>query len=423
MNDRKIMKILSLLLLFLMTATNLAAYTTQAYDHMENPAFLSLETGKWDRKYLELGMSVQAGAGNSYVTYDDIFTPVLVLDLNKIAADLKGKSLGINMNFSSELHMVLSVMNISVGGYSSVQGLLKTEIPGEMFGILADGIDLTGDNSYSGTGEVYGRLFGNVGMYAGYRYKDWQISGKMGYFLPLIYTDSDSKYTYSLSADADGNITARVDGSFSVLSPVNLENLDAGESESPSEYMKYVGFNMDLGLVKMRNDRALYGFSITGITLAPANMNYKSNVSFTGYATVDSIAANIDADELYDSDITEPEITTVEETNEVRMPLRFGGFYNYSLFGLLDLIGSGGLTIDQKVLIDANVTAVGSFFPANMFYLGLGYDRVLWETSLGMKLNARAMEFGMDVGFVNPDLKHLFSSSGVGVRTYLAFGW
>lgn len=422
MNNSRIIKILSLLLLFAMAGTTLAAYTTQAYDHMENPAFLSLETGKWDRKYFELGWSLQAGAGNSYVTYDDIFTEVLVLDLNKIAADLKGKKLGINMNVSSELHMVMSVMNISIGGYSSVQGLMKTEVPGELFNILADGINLEND-AYSGSGDVYGRVFGNVGMYAGYRYKDWQISGKMGYFLPLIYTDSDSKYTYSLSADADGNITAQLNGNFSVLSPVNLENLNSGESEAASDYMKYIGFNMDLGLVRMRNDRALYGFSITGITLAPANMNYRSEVNFTGYATVDSIAANIDADELFDSDFTEPEITTVEESNEVNMPLRLGGFYNYSLLGLVDLIGSGGLTYDQKVLLDANVTAVGSFFPANMFYIGLGYDRVLWESTLGLKLNARAMEFGLDVGFANPDLRHLFSTSGAGVRTYLAFGW
>lgn len=422
MKNNKLIKTISMLLLFMMAGTLLSAYTTQAYDHMENPAFLSLETGAWDRKYVELGFSTKLSAGNSYVSYDDIFTPVLVLDLNKIASDLHGKSLGINMNFDTELHFVINVMKISVGGYSSVQGIVKTEIPGEVFGILADGIDLQNE-SYSGTGEVYGRLFSNVGMYAGYRYKDWQISGKMGYFLPLIYTASDSEYTYNVGLDADGNISAVLNGSVSVYSPVNLQELESGDSSVTADFMKYIGFTMDLGVVKMRNDRALYGFSVTGITLAPANMNYKSEISFTGYATVDPIAQNIDSTELFDSDFTDPDITTVEETHEVTMPLRFGGFYNYSLFGLVDLIGSGGITIDDKVLLDANVTAAGSFFPANMFYIGLGYDRVLWESSLGLKLNSRALEFGMDIGFANPDLRHLFSTRGVGVRTYLALGW
>jgi len=421
----KLNKIIVALFFILIISTAAFAYPLQSFDHMENPAYLSLQYGKWDRKYLETGLSFEVGLGNSYFTLQEVMTPDLVIDLNKIATDLDGKPLDINASFSTELHTVLTVLGVSVGGYGALDGVISAGVPYGVFDVLANGIDLV-NQSYSDSGTAYARVFAQSGLYGGFRMKDWQISAKIGSYIPLVYTDENSSYSYSLNADSQANITALLNGDLSVYLPIDVENIDdLDPADLSSQLSNWSGYNLDVGLVKMKDGLPLYGASLTGITLAPAHLDFKTSVNFSGSADVSAIAGYDEStgEDIVDPQFDEPEFDSDEGNYPISLPLRLGGFYRYRVIGILDLIGSAGLTYDKKVLPDIGVTAKGTFFPLNMIYASLNYDKVLWESSAGFRMNIRIMELGMDVGMASPRLSKLFATSGAKVRVYTAFGF
>jgi hypothetical protein len=409
----------SILLLLIMTVSfGLGASPLQTWDHDFNPALLS--TG--NRKSVELGMSFNAALANSYFTLEELFPAdgVLVLDFDDIADDLNGKDLELAFSIEMEEHFVMTAKKVSVGQYATVNGAVSVAIPGNLFEVIADGIE-TGE-TYSDESEIYAKVFATTGIYGGYRWKDWQFSAKFGAFTPLIYSDSDASFYYSAENEEDGTFSASAGADIPLYSLFNLEDGDFDAASIP----EYLGYNLDLGAIKMKDDKPFYGFSLTGLTLSPAVMPYTTTFSTsTSVTSTDSLVNYDENDEPWTTETEDMEYETTEETYRVSLPLVLGGFYRLSGYpSFIDWIGTGEITLDDgDVYLGGGITAEGAIFPLNALNLTLEYDKFFWETSMGLRFNVRFIEMGLDVGLSNTRFVNLFSPSGVNVGYYMALGF
>ena len=409
---------LCLLLIILVSVTmGLGANPIQPWDHEFNPALLS--TG--ERTFLEVGTSVNVAASNSYFTMQQLFPAdgVLTIDFNAMMDDLGDKDLKVALSVEAEEHAVLTILGLSLGEYSSVSGAVSTAVPNGVIEAIADGISIGETNE--GSGEIYGKVFAKAGMYLGFRWKDWQIGTKAGAFAPIVYTDGDASFTYNVSNGSDGTIHADASASIPFYTMLNITDMEDSDSQT---IINSLGYSLDLGLVKMKNKKPHYGFSLTGITLAPAMLPYSTMV--TASATMDAadLISYEDNNEPWTTDSDVEDVETLEDLYEVSMPLSVGGFYVLSGFpGFIDWIGTAEVTLDDgDALLGADITAKGAVFPLTALSLTLGYDKFMWESSLGLRFSLHLIEVGLDVGMANTRFVNLFSPSGVSAGLNVAVG-
>jgi hypothetical protein len=410
---KTINKILLSLVLFILLSGALFANPIQPWDHEFNPSLLS--TGK--RKVLEVGFSANMAVSNSYFGLTDIFQKELLIDLNAMATDLKDSDLIIAMKTEVEAHTFLSLFNVTVGGYSTIDGIVSTSVPGSFFEVVADGLLL--DDSITGTGEIYGRVYTSMGIYGGYRWNDWQFGTKVGAFLPIAYSDKTASYDYSALLNSNGNISASAGVTIPVYMPFDPQNPDA------AAIMSGMGYSLDLGAIKLKDGEPHYGFQLTGLTLSPAVMSHKANVSAGASVSATDLASFQEDSEPWTLTTEEPDAEISSDSLRVNMPLSAGGFYRLTGYpSFIDWIGQGEMIWDNDILLFAGgVTAQGAIFPLNMLSLSLGYDRVMWETTAGLRMNLRVIELGMDVGLANTRFVKMFTTNGIYANFYLAMGW
>ena len=406
-------------LLFLLFITFvLNANPIQSWDHEFNPALLS--TGP--RKYFETGMSAKAALSNSYFTIQQLFPAdgVLLLDFNAMMADLEDRDLEVAANLYFEEHTVMTILGLSLGQYGSLHGSVSTVIPNGIIEAVADGISLGETNE--DTADVYARLFVKAGMYAGFRWKDWQFSTKAGAFAPIVYTDKDARFSYEVSNGSTGDITAAAEMSIPIYTMMNLSDPTDMNAE---DIINSLGYNLDLGVVKMKNGKPHYGFSLTGLTVAPAKLPYTTTMSAGSSMTTTDLLEYEDGSEPWSTDSHLEETETLEKLYEVSLPLSAGGFYCLSGYPrFIDWIGKGEVTLDDGILLlGGGITAKGAVFPLSALSLSLGYDKFLWETSMEMRVNLRVIEIGVDVGLSNTHFVNLFSPRGVTAGLNIAVGW
>ncbi|MDC7221218.1 MAG: hypothetical protein PQJ59_14875 [Spirochaetales bacterium] len=408
-----------LCLLFLMFISfALSANPLQTWDHDFNPALLS--TG--NREYVELGMSLDASLSNSYFTLQELFPEdnVLVLDFNEMADELNGKDLKFAASIDMEQHFVVTLLDVSVGQYVTVEGAVATAVPNNVIEVIADGISIGESNS--DTGEIYAKVFATAGMYGGYRWKDkWQFSAKFGAFTPLIYSDGDANFSYSALNEDDGSLSASASMEIPLYSLFNMEDNEIDAGSIP----EYLGYTMDFGAIRVIDDKPAYGFSLTGLTVASAVMPYTNTVTYSTSISTDNILDYVDDEDSLTEESEDVDIVTTEENYKVSMPLAIGGFYRLTGYpSFIDWIGTGEITLDDgSVYLASGITAEGNIFPLTALSLSLDYDKFFWETSMGLRFNVRVIEMGVDVGFSNTRFVKMFSPSGVTAGFYMGMGF
>lgn len=410
------------LLFMMLVSMGLSAIPDQPWDHEFNPALLS--TGK--RHILELGMSTQIAATNSYFTLGKVLQPEFILDLNEMSSDLGGQNLDITAKVELETHLVLSLFKVSVGGYAAADGLFNTGVPYGLVDVLADGIRI--DEPINGKSTVYGRMYSSAGIYLGYRWRDWQFGTKIGGFVPLAFTDDKASYQYAALLEGDGTISASAAANLPLYSFMDFSDM---ENFSPDSITDGMGYQISLGAVRVKDNMPKYGFQMTGITLSPAQLSFKSYVTYsTSVSTqLDSdgntvtLASYEDGTDPFNVEEGEFEAETLEGNYKINMPFTMGGFYRQSIFNIVDVIGHGEVVVDNgKWMLGAGATLQGAFFPLNIFSYGISYDRMIWENTLGIRFNLHVLELGLDIGVANNRIGKMFSSGGATAELYLALG-
>ncbi len=424
---RMLQKAAVLLIILICPAAPAFSYPFSTYDHSENPVFLSVDYGRMAREYFESGSSNSLTAGSSYFNLPGMLLSGSLLDLDQMSVDLEGDPLKVFMLGSAEFHSTISIRNISLGGYFNLDAAVSPELPYGIVDVFANGIDFESDEtelvSYTGEASVYGRVFAKSGIYLGYKAEKWIAGVKTGPYIPVLYTDPDSSYMYSLSADAEAALEAVLNGSFSAYSPCDYNNLPDFTGDTViSLFRDVAGYNLDLGFTWLKDDKPLWGVGLTGITLIPATLNYSTSITVDASAAVNALAS-LNGSEMFSSDFSDPEFTSSDSAAyTVYLPLRLGGFYRFDVFGVADIITSAGLSYDNEELLpDFNIGAIFPAFP--LIYGNIGYQDALWRGDFGLKLDLRMIEFGFDMGTVSPKFSTFFNAPGFYMSLYSSIGF
>jgi len=409
---------ISLLALVILIFSTTVGYTDplSSMDHDFNPALMNVR----NRRFLEVGTKANFGFGNNYFGLGDLLIDELQIDLNDMSSQLGDTGLVFASGLQSGGHAVVSLpFKLSLGYFSELDMISSFNTPGALFEVLGEGISAT--DSIKDTSNIYSRVFYEAGLFAGYRMDDIQIGVKMASFTPLVYTTGKIDYTYT-SDQSTGDINANLNMSIPVYSALNFDTMGDDQAQVTEALFgnPNAGFKIDIGAVKVRNKKPMYGVSLTGLALSPAVAQYKNEIIGGPTISATNLAETIENDDPFNSS-GDVDIISTSGSYEIRTPLSLGGFYRLGL-PLVDLIGETELTFDDPFLFKMAVDAEGNIWPLSWFNAGLGWNKVNWEAYLGTRINLRLLEIGAEFGMASPGLQTLFSSSGMTLGIFVAMG-
>lgn len=427
MNARKVgtMKKLLILVMLIVPLVSVVAEPPRSWNHDMNPALLSVR----NRRLIEIGVSPEFGFVNTVYGARDLLVPELTINLNDLYTNLGGRDLSFATRVSAESHVAASLFGITGGWYSTVEGVVSGGIPNQLFGFLVNGNEI--DTEYKDKADIVGRVFADSGVYAGLRFnREWHVGMKVGAFAPIFYTDPASNVSFSLATDSDTGTTTVTGGvDVKAYSAVNFEALET--LDNPEAIIGLLeGRKVDIGIIRADRRKPLYGVNLSGITLKPAVV--QNSVAFQFEESVEVVnplgGYDPEADDPLGTVLLTPEEVTAEPTYEtdlakpIRMPMQIGGFYRLQSLPLIDVIGHGQFYFGDGAQLSIGGIVEGSFFPLNILSVGIGFDRGMWHTTAGLKLNLWLMELGVDVGMAAPTFGKLFRGGGVSLKLYSAIG-
>ncbi len=426
------MKRLTILLFVLAVPVALSAFSFGADNHQFNPAFLGSSTRTW-----ETGVSGNLNVYNSYFAITDFLSEeedaALVIDLGDLAEAMAGGKMETSLGTSLEVHAMAQLFGIGVGGYAAADLYGGFSIPESFFTFLAEG-NTIGDE-ITGEGELNLKGFAEVGVYAGYRYGNYQIGLKFGQYVPLIYSEGTG-YSYSLlakEADEDGIIfEAEAEAFGTVYSAFDLD--DPGNFDSPMDILTGAGTKLDIGFVHVKQQgRPLWGASAS-IPLLPAKPAYAFELTGGLEATITDPLGSISfGDENGNGDDNDNGFAETENTfelskiegeidKEIMAPYKLGGFYRFTLIPVIDLIPHVEMVFEDPMLVNYGLTLTGSFAPLSWVSLGMGQVNNLWVARAGLDVDLRLLEVGVRVSSSSESLETLASFQRPDVSFQVALG-
>lgn len=397
--------------LVVLPLVSVAANPPRSWNHRDNPALM----GVGNRRFFEMAATQSFGMSNSYFTSGEVLQPTFVLNLDDLGSQLGDGQLSVASTSHTNAHVSVSILGATASVYSWVDSVVSLGIPGSLFTLLAEGNQI--DSTYSDSAPVLGRVFAEAGAQGSYRYQDWEIGVKLGLFTPILYTDSDAEVIYRFATDeADGTLDLSGGLNVPAYSSINFD--DPGASAVSLD-----GVKLDLGVIKVRPDGdPWFGANIGGITLSPAVAAY-------GVAIENQVSISVtnpigdSSEDVVTTETTGSEPTVEESVNEsIRMPFKFGGFYRSRIVPWLALTGYGQVYVADPTLVAIGGMVEGAVFPLRGLSFSLGYDRVAWETEVGLRANLRVIDIGFEVGLSSPRFVTMWQGSGLNAHLFLAVG-
>ncbi len=415
---RRTPKIMSGLLfvsfLFLVPLSVATANPPRSWNHRDNPALLGVR----QRTFFEFAGTQSFGISNNYLSPGRILQSTITIDLDDLDDQLGERNFTIASTTHTGSHLAISLFDVSAAIYSSLDSIVSLGVPGSLFTLVAKGNEM--DAGYVDSAPVIGRVFAEAGAQSSYRYRDWEVGVKLGLFTPLLYTSPDAEVSYRFATDEEAG-TLELAGGLNVpaYSSIDLENPGSGSSEVSLD-----GVKLDFGVIRVRSDGTpWFGVNMGGITLSPATASYEVVIDNQVSVTVDN-ALDGNTDEAINTETSDSELTVVADAdNQVRMPFKFGGFYRSTIIPWLALTGHSQVYFADPTLFSAGVMVEGTSFPLNALALSLGYDRVAWETEIGLRTNVRVIDLGFEVGLSSPRFVTMFQGTGLNANLFLAVGY
>ncbi|AFG36262.1 hypothetical protein [Spirochaeta africana] len=403
--------------LLLITAGTAAAYPTLPWNHRYNPALLS--TG--NREYFESGFSMTSGFQNSYWTTGRIFNPTLVIDFDDMYQRIGDGGFKFGANFGGESHFTVHVLDFGAGVYMDSETFFEVGVPKGLFGFLSEGFEM--DTTYEGRSSSVLQSFLEYGAYGSYNLEPYTFGVKVGKYVPIAYTRNGIS-SYSFRAEQDGRIegTARIEAElYSAVDLEHMESFDAAEVMSGPG-----GLKLDFGVVyNPDRNKPKWGASFTNIPLYAPLPQYAWRYSAAAGASTDGILDSLDSgDDPFDVDDPDIEFEAMEDSSQrIYMPFRAGGFYRVTAVPLIDIIGHGAVVFAEPFRVNGGVHVEGSFFPLSILSVGLAHEDIAWRSSLGLRVNLRVVELGMQASMSSPEFLGMLSPRGAALSLVAAFGF
>ncbi|UCF99926.1 MAG: hypothetical protein JSV89_10415 [Spirochaetaceae bacterium] len=381
------------------------------WNHRTNPAFFAFG----NREIFELGVSTSMGIGNSALGLSDVFSRVVVIDLDEVYADTPNDGLRVGASAEAELHLALQFGKLGFGLYTDAYDLSRTVIPRTFIGLLTQGNEP--NQSYSSSAEILQRAFAQAGMFASYQIGGFVFAGKIGAFSPMLYSDENAEAGFMLETASDGTFRGEVFASGDIYTAIGEDGLQG------------LGFNVSLGLVRPDEEgNPRYGAGLNNIPLVAAKPGYVIEVEQLRY--------EFEATDLLDRlERGEEPFTTASQIGDVQtrpldpsdqpkihMPFSVSGFYRFAV-PVVDIVPDAEVVFDNPVRLNAGLVVEGNIFPANLFSVGFGRRDYLWYATAGFRIPLRVFELALQVASVGTVPRGIFDASGLGATLSLALGY
>jgi len=369
------------------------------------------------RRYFELGFGGGAGFANDLLGREDIFRKEIILDANEIDASISED--GINLNADLFGDFFITVKDISIGDgkwnigiFSGTDGRMDFNIPKNLVTLIAKG---NHDHPFiAGMISASGAVFAETGFDVSAKYGKLKVGLAPALFSPMLYIPK-SGLSYTL--DTHSGVFLSTSGDISVYSPF-VEN---GE----------LRFGLD---VSTGGTYDLFSFldvggSLTHIPIAPPTMRNRmrltledATINMSGKDFLDDIKfelPDLDFKEYYDSEAT-----------KVFRPFRLDIFARYKPIPFsrefLVIRPNMGFSVDinnGESYFNAGLQARLNLIDLFLLSVGSGREEGLWKQQLGLVLNLRAFELGLEASLRSQNFKDSFKGKGFGVGAGVRFGW
>jgi hypothetical protein len=381
------------------------------WNHSTNPAFFAFG----NREFFELGTSANAAIGNSALGLSEVFSRVLVIDLDEVYSNTPDDGLRIGATAAAETHLAVRFGKLGLGFYADTYDLSRTVVPRTFIGLITQGNEP--DQTYNGSTEILQRAFAQAGTFASYQIGGFVVAGKFGAFSPMLYSDENARAGFALETASDGTIRGEVFASGDIYTAFGEDGFQG------------IGFNVSLGLVRPDEEgKPRYGAALNNIPIVAARPGYIIEVEqlrydFEATDLLDRLEAGEDPFSV-ESQVGDFETRPLDPSDQpkIHMPFSVSGFYRFAI-PVVDLVPDAEVVFDDPVRLNAGIAVEGNIFPANLFSIGFGRRDYLWYANAGVRVPLRVFELAIQVASVGTVPAGVFNVSGLGATISLAVGY
>jgi len=374
------------------------------------------------RDYFELGFDVGVGFDNDLINWNDIFIDDLVIDLDKLGGDVRKAGLNLNLGLLGGLFITTKDIDIgswvwNLGVFSSLDGDLHFNAPKSLVALLTEGN--IKQHSSKGMVSASGGIFANVGLNLSAKYDKLRIGVKPAAFTPLVFIP---KSGIKWNLETEEKIVLNTSGEIAVYGLL----VDYLEKKSCNLQILY-GFDISLDGEYDLFPYFSVGASLSRIPLVPAVMENRTLIAMDDF-NLDINGEDLMAEEDIDLPEFKYDITYQPADYNVFRPLRFDIYAHWKPLGEFFVVRPNlGFSVgisDKQWYFNAGAEARISLLKnLLLFHLGTGIEEAVWKQRLGLALNLRALELGVETIFRSQRFTGSFTGQGFGVNLGLRFGW
>jgi len=387
------------------------------------PLFLFILSGVWglqieDRSF-EVGFDAGIDFSNNFLSAGDIFQDIFVIDLDKLEN-------GLRLNAGADIIPFYFSYNSKKGWGFGLSA--KAQATG-IFDLSGKMLTFTENPDDDGKSEINGALFAEAAVSFNFNYKKFKINVRPAVFLPVAYAVSDIMYNFNETA---GGTILNLGYDMNLYTAIPMEN--SGNTIITAKPGVDFSIGVEYPLSETLGISDLFFFLDFDVGIEFNNIPVAAG-TISDYL---NIKGNIGSDEpvsLFGEDADLEKFFNIEDSKylsderTVFRPFKILIYAPWRPLGssLLAITPSIGFAIspinNEKFSMEGGIK--GRLNLNNLFFLtlGTGYHDRLWNHSVDIALNFRAVEFNIAAALCSPDFLKSWSGSGFNINAGLKFGW
>jgi hypothetical protein len=412
------------------------------------------------RRYVEIGVDMDASAANNYLGLFDVFNRdrTIVIEPARLSKSglwlngVLGTDVFFNINFGEKF---------GLGFFAGFDTAMYSGTSGELFRILAEGNrDMRDFTVAMSTG---GSAFADAGLDTRFKFGKLSLKVSPAAYVPILYVPPlQMSYHVDTTEGLQADVHVQAEG-YMPISPDDFVNFsvlsDSGSGSSSGSgsgsgifgivdqralmtnlwhILEAWGLDLSLDAEYALNSQWDLGGSIASIPLYPSTLRHGASFQFDytldlpGDGDLIEMIRNDEFDQVVDlPEISEPVVSDDLAFRAFR-PLRFDVYAQYkplstNLIVLKPDIGFSALTVygyeASGMCFNAGLEAQLNLKRIFSLSLASGYRERIWHHGLGLMLNLRIFQLNLGLSLQSQSFVNSFKLNGLGLAVGLRFGF
>lgn len=383
---------------------------------------------KIPHRFFEIGYGVNVTASNNILPIPSILKKNLVIDLRKISEKLTNSGFVTAVNTDvTALFMNVNLRNgLHIGFDAGVEGGVNLKLGKSLMKAIGEGFD----GGFDADAGAYADVFAHARLTGSFKLKNqMRFTVAPSLVVPIFHADV-SDMAASVSTDASGKITTKVNGKANIYSSIidTSQILNGNFLFDVSALGNSFGVDLGLGFempLPVYDKVQLGGYA--RIPIVPGTLKYGVNgdISLVYEGSIsDIISGNM-------SGLQGLNLNTSSATKGLKIsrPLRLGVEGMYRPFGAwfeaYSLLGMGmryPYTKAIKVYPEYSLSAAVNHKQIVGAKFSTSYFNQIFIQELTFMLNAKVFELNLALSMQSENFVKSFQAAGLGVKLYMAFG-